>query len=122
MVSRANKVKTRTIVSILLVGAIHLLLTAYSLLASLYFTFPGEPGFDPTVAQQAAFFADVVQALAFPMFPLLTGLIPFPLSDGLLGWFWFALNSLLWAFVVVFAWRLLIRLLRRLGTRVPDAA
>jgi hypothetical protein len=115
-------VKTRTIVSILLVAASHLLLTVYSLLASLYFTIPGEPGFDSTAAQRAAFFGALVQVLAFPILPLLTDLLPLSLSDGLLGWLWFALNSLLWALAIILAWRILRRLLIPQGSHLPDAA
>jgi len=115
-------VKTRTIISILLVAAIHLLLTVYSLLASLYFTIPGEAGFDLMAAQRAAHYGDLVQVLAFPILPLLTDLIPLPHSDGLLGWLWFALNSLLWALAIVHAWRILRRLVIPQRKRLPDAA
>jgi len=91
-------VNRRVVLFVFLFAAIHLALTAYALVGSLYFTFPGEPEFDPMAAERAATFATVLHALAFPVLPLVIS-SPFPraISAGLLGWLWLGLNSLLWA-------------------------
>jgi hypothetical protein len=83
---------------VIVFAVIHLALTAYALVASLSFTLPGEPGFDTLAAEKASAAGKALEILAFPVLPLVIS-SPFPraMSAGLLGWIWFALNSLLWA-------------------------
>jgi hypothetical protein len=97
-------------------------LTGYLLVGSLYLTFPGEPGFDPQVAERAAFFGRVVTVLGFPVLPILMHFPASPLVDGLRAWFWFALNSLLWGTILVAAWLALTRRLVRGGQDDPRAS
>jgi len=113
--------RSRTRLPILLVAAVHLAWTAYALLASLYLTFPGEPGFDPRAAERAAFFGEAIGILGFPVLPILTRFPASPLVDGLLGWFWIGLNSLLWGAAIVAVWRILARRLARSPRENPHA-
>jgi len=103
-------VTRRVVLFVIVFATIHLGLTAYALVASLYFTLPGEPGFDPVAAEKAAASGTVLELLAFPVLPLVIS-SPFPraMFAGLLGWLWFALNSLLWAGAIGFIFQLLLR-------------
>jgi len=103
-------VTRRVVLLVIVFAAIHLALTAYALVASLYFTLPGEPGFDPVAAARAATFGTVLELLAFPVLPfVISSPLPRAISAGLLGWVWFALNSLLWAAAIGFIFQLLSR-------------
>jgi hypothetical protein len=94
-------------------------LTGVSLLGSLYFLVPGEPGFDPNAAQRAALLSRLTNLLGFPVLPVLLLSPASPLSDGPMAWLWLGVNSLLWAMAIVLLVRSLLRLLspRRLGDR-----
>jgi len=110
------------LLAVSLVAIAHLALTVFAFVGSLYFTFPGEPGFDPAAAQRAENLGGILELLAFPIIPLLTTIVLRPLAAGLLGWFWFAVNSLLWALAIVFGWRESAKGLRRARDREFDAA
>jgi hypothetical protein len=114
--------RVRASFPIFLFAMTHFALTGISLISSFYFTFPGEPGFDPIAAQRAALFARAVEVLAFPVLPILLKVLPRALSDGVLGWIWFALNSLLWALVIVLLSRAIREHLLAHGKRNSDAA
>ena len=114
--------RSRNLLPTFLVATLHLALTAYALLASLYFTFPGEPGFDPRAAARAALFGQAIEVLGFPVLPILIRFPASPLVDGLLGWFWLGLNSLLWGAAIVAIWRLLIRRLTQSPQENTNAA
>ena len=114
--------RSRALVPIRLVAAVHLAFTAYAILASLYFTLPGEPGFDPRVSERAAFFGEAFVILGFPLLPILTRFPASPFVDGLLGWIWLGLNSLLWGAAIVAVWRTFARLLARRPSEDNDAA
>jgi hypothetical protein len=112
-------VKLRPVLPILVVAVLHLSLTGVSLLGSLYFLVPGEPGFDPNAAQRAALLSRLTNLLGFPVLPVLLLSPASPLSDGPMAWLWLGVNSLLWAMAIVLLVRSLLRLLspRRLGDR-----
>jgi hypothetical protein len=99
-------VRSRYLFIIVLVATAHLSLTAYALLASFYLIVPGEPGFDPELARRATFFGHVLSVVGFPVLPFLLRLPASPLADGILGWFWLALNSLVWSAAIVSLTRL----------------
>ena len=63
--------RSRNLLPILLIAAVHLALTPYALLASLYLTFPGEPGFDPGAPARAVLFGRAIEVLGFPVLPIL---------------------------------------------------
>ena len=112
----------RAVLPVLIVAAVHFALTAYSLLASLYFTVLGEPGFDPLAAETAAILGRWVGVLGFPILPILVRFPTSPLVDGLAAWFWLGLNSLLWGIALVSVWRAIRRRLERGSPRTLDAA
>jgi len=116
------EMRRKPLLVVSLVAIAHLALTIFAFLGSLYFTLPGEPGFDPAAAQRAADLGRVLELLAFPMIPLLTTTVLRPLASGLLGWFWFAVNGLIWALAIVFGWRALAKRLRGSRERESDAA
>jgi hypothetical protein len=116
------EMRRKPLIVVSLVAIAHLAVTIFAFLGSLYFTFPGEPGFDPAAAQRAAIFGWALELLAFPIIPLLTTTVLRPLGSGLLGWYWFAVNSLLWALAIVSGWRALAKGLRRSREREFDAA
>jgi ABC-type transport system involved in multi-copper enzyme maturation permease subunit len=103
-------VTRRVILFVIVFATIHLGLTAVALVSSLYFTLPGEPGFDPVAAGKAAASGTVLELLAFPVLPLvISSPLPRAMASGLLGWLWFALNSLLWAVLIGFIFQFLLR-------------
>jgi hypothetical protein len=115
-------VRRKVLLAVLLVAIAHLALTVFAFLGSIYFAFPGEPGFDPAAAQRAEVLGRILQLLAFPIIPLLTTTALRPLATGLLGWFWFAANSILWALAIVFGWGAVAKQLRHAQVREFDAA
>ena len=109
-------------VAVLLVATAHFVPTAISFIASPCLTFPGEPGFDAVAEHRAEVVGSFFGILVFQFIPLLSKGIPRALTTGLLGWIWFAANSLLWASAIVFAWKVMARRLYQPRQRRLDAA
>ena len=100
--SLAEKPKKRKVGRLFFVATLHFVAFALSFFKCLYFTFPGEPGYDAAQAAQTDFFAHyVVPVLGFPV--LWISHLSKPLNwvfDGVTGWLWFYANSVLWAWVI----------------------
>ena len=86
----------RTMGMILLAALLHLGATIAAFMNSLYFTFPGEPGFNAAEAAQAEAAGRILEVLGFPLLNLALHMPLGSLTGGVLGWLWFVFNSLFW--------------------------